>query len=51
MKITEDQIIEKYDKKYGHCNRNTFMILPFTYSILHIRNTIMILLLSHVYLM
>ena len=25
MDLTEDQIIEKYGKHYGHCNRNTLL--------------------------
>ena len=29
MEITEDQIIKKYGKRYGHCNRN--MLLPYEY--------------------
>ena len=29
MELTEDQIIEKYAKKCGHCNRNT--LLPYEY--------------------
>ena len=29
MKLTEDQIIEKYGKCCGHCNRNT--LLPYEY--------------------
>ena len=27
MEMTEDQIIEKYAKRCGHCNRNT--LLPY----------------------
>ena len=29
MELTEDEIIEKYAKKCGHCNRNT--LLPYEY--------------------
>ena len=29
MELTEDQIIEKYGKRCGHCNRNT--LLPYEY--------------------
>ena len=29
MELTEDQIIEKYAKNCGHCNRNT--LLPYEY--------------------
>ena len=29
MELTEDQIIEKYAKRCGHCNRNT--LLPYEY--------------------
>ena len=29
MKLTEDQIIEKFGKKCGHCNRKT--LLPHEY--------------------
>ena len=29
MSLTEDQIIEKYAKHCGHCNRNT--LLPYEY--------------------
>ena len=29
MEMTEDQIIEKYAKRCGHCNRNT--LLPYEY--------------------
>ena len=29
MELTEDQIIEKYGKHFGHCNRNTS--LPYKY--------------------
>ena len=29
MELTEDQIIEKYGKHCGHCNRN--MLLPYEY--------------------
>ena len=29
MEITEDEIIQKYAKKCGHCNRNT--LLPYEY--------------------
>ena len=29
MESTEDQIIEKYAKNCGHCNRNT--LLPYEY--------------------
>ena len=29
MNLSEDQIIEKYAKKCGHCNRNT--LLPYEY--------------------
>ena len=29
MKLTEDEIIEKYGKRCGHCNRNT--LLPYEY--------------------
>ena len=29
MELTEDQLIEKYGKRCGHCNRNT--VLPYEY--------------------
>ena len=29
MELTEDEIIEKYGKRCGHCNRNT--LLPYEY--------------------
>ena len=29
MELPEDQIIEKYGKRCGHCNRNT--LLPYEY--------------------
>ena len=29
MDLTEDEIIEKYAKRCGHCNRNT--LLPYEY--------------------
>ena len=29
MELTEDQRIEKHDKRYGHCGRNT--LLPYAY--------------------
>ena len=29
MELTEDEIVEKYAKKRGHCKRNT--LLPFEY--------------------
>ena len=29
MELTEDEIIEKYGKHCGHCNRNT--LLPYEY--------------------
>ena len=29
MNLSEDQIIEKYAKHYGHCNRDT--LLPYEY--------------------
>ena len=29
MELTEDQVIEKYGKNCGHCNRNT--LLPYEY--------------------
>ena len=29
MELNEDQIIEKYGKRCGHCNRN--MLLPYEY--------------------
>ena len=29
MEVTEDEIIQKYAKKQGHCNRNT--LLPYEY--------------------
>ena len=29
MELTEDEIIEKYGKHCGHCNRNT--LLPYSY--------------------
>ena len=29
MVLTEDEIIQKYAKKFGHCNRNT--LLPYEY--------------------
>ena len=29
MELTEDEIIEKYAKRCGHCNRNT--LLPYEY--------------------
>ena len=29
MELTEDDIIERYAKKCGHCNRNT--LLPYEY--------------------
>ena len=29
MELTEDEIIEKYAKKCGHCNQNT--LLPYDY--------------------
>ena len=29
MNLTEDEIIQKYDKNCGHCNRNT--LLPYEY--------------------
>ena len=29
MKLTEDEIIQKYGKNCGHCNRNT--LLPYEY--------------------
>ena len=25
MELSEDQIIEKYSKKWGHCNQNLFL--------------------------
>ena len=29
MELTEDEIIQKYGKRCGHCNRNT--LLPYEY--------------------
>ena len=29
MELTEDEIIQKYSKNCGHCNRNT--LLPYEY--------------------
>ena len=29
MELTEDEVIEKYSKRCGHCNRNT--LLPYEY--------------------
>ena len=29
MELTEDEIIEKYGKRCGHCNRST--LLPYEY--------------------
>ena len=29
MSVSEDQIVEKYGKRCGHCNRNT--LLPYEY--------------------
>ena len=29
MELTEDEILQKYAKKCGHCNRNT--LLPYEY--------------------
>ena len=29
MELTEDEIIQKDGKRYGHCNRNT--LLPYEY--------------------
>ena len=29
MELTENEIIQKFDKKCGHCKRNTF--LPYEY--------------------
>ena len=29
MELSEDQLFEKFGKKCGHCNRNTF--LPYSY--------------------
>ena len=29
MELTEDEILQKYGKKCGHCNRNT--LLPYEY--------------------
>ena len=29
MELTEDEIIQKYAKRCGHCNRNT--LLPYEY--------------------
>ena len=31
MELTEDEIFKKYDKKCGHCNRNT--LLPYEHEI------------------
>ena len=31
MELTEDEIIQKYGKPFGHCNRNT--LLPYRYEI------------------
>ena len=30
MELTEDEIIQKYGKNCGHCNRNT--LLPYEYT-------------------
>ena len=29
MELTEDQIIEKYSKNCGHCNRNTLFLYEY----------------------
>ena len=31
MELTEDEIVEKYGKKCGHCNRNTLLPYEFEY--------------------
>ena len=31
MELTEDEIIQRYAKHYGHCNRNT--LLPYEYEL------------------
>ena len=32
MKLSEDEIIQKYDKKCGHCNQNTLLTYEFDFS-------------------
>ena len=32
MELTEDQIIEKYGKRCGHCNRNTLLPCEYEYN-------------------
>ena len=29
MRLSEDEIIEKYAKKCGHCNRNTLLLYEY----------------------